>query len=234
MQDYEKEREARELLEEACNELAKKIVEDKAEVEALKSESIKIFEEVEEERKMLQMAEVWREERVQMKLVDVKLILEEKYCQLNNLIADLETFLKSRDVTMDTSEAKVIEQAASSVNFQDIKEFSYMPPKSDDIYSRIEELQNAPAKRREIDQCLNSSPSSHASEILGANLEGSQRLSNGSDSHIGTISPERGSGQTGLGRQDLLEPRSSPDSGNPHITRGDERMYRMATRHPEG
>uniref|UniRef100_A0A5B7AXG7 Uncharacterized protein n=1 Tax=Davidia involucrata TaxID=16924 RepID=A0A5B7AXG7_DAVIN len=341
MQDYEKEREARELLEEACNELAKKIVEDKTEVEALKSEAIKICEEVEEERKMLQMAEVWREERVQMKLVDVKLILEEKYCQLNNLIADLETFLKSKDVTLDMiemSEAEVIKQAASSVNIQEIKEFSYKPPKSDDIYSRIEELQNGQAKGREIDQCLNSSPSSHASKIQRANCEvygfnknrvqmhangftdhdrglentsgletvthaedqgssytpngsncsvnrisrgrnisrsgteheqsagqeslnseiievclvstkqikkkapsasklwrscptngdvyktisaeGSQRLSNGSASHVGTISPDRGSGQADLGHQDLLGPWSSPDSGNPHITRG--------------
>ena len=41
MQDYDKERKARELIEEVCDELAKEIGEDKAEVEALKRESMK-------------------------------------------------------------------------------------------------------------------------------------------------------------------------------------------------
>jgi hypothetical protein len=40
MQDYEKERKARELIEEVCDELAKEIGEDKAEIEALKRESM--------------------------------------------------------------------------------------------------------------------------------------------------------------------------------------------------
>ncbi|KAK8590205.1 hypothetical protein V6N13_088979 [Hibiscus sabdariffa] len=46
MQNYEKERKARELIEEVCDELAKEIGEDKV--------------------------EIWREERVQMKLIDAK------------------------------------------------------------------------------------------------------------------------------------------------------------------
>ncbi|CAD6236433.1 unnamed protein product [Miscanthus lutarioriparius] len=62
---YEKERKARVLMEEVCDELAKEIAEDKAEVEAMRSESMKIRDELEEEKKMLQMAEVWREERAQ-------------------------------------------------------------------------------------------------------------------------------------------------------------------------
>ncbi|KAJ6401916.1 hypothetical protein OIU84_014069 [Salix udensis] len=66
--DYEEEQKAREVMEEVCNELAYKVAEDKAEVETFKTESIRIQEEMEEERKMLQMAEVWREERVQMKV----------------------------------------------------------------------------------------------------------------------------------------------------------------------
>ncbi|KAK0602676.1 hypothetical protein LWI29_035875 [Acer saccharum] len=78
-QDYDKERKARELIEEVCDELAKEIGEDKAEVEALKRESMKLWEELEDKRKMLQMAEVWHEERVQMKLVDAKVALENKY-----------------------------------------------------------------------------------------------------------------------------------------------------------
>ena len=40
MQDYEKERKARELIEEICDELAKEIGEDKAEIEALKREDL--------------------------------------------------------------------------------------------------------------------------------------------------------------------------------------------------
>ena len=46
MQDYDKERKARELIEEVCDELAKEIGEDKAEVEALKRESMKLWEEL--------------------------------------------------------------------------------------------------------------------------------------------------------------------------------------------
>lgn len=76
--------------------LLRKLGEDKAEVEAFKRESMKLREEVEEERKMLQMAEVWREERVQMKLIDAKVTLEEKYAQMNKLVADLEAYLSSR------------------------------------------------------------------------------------------------------------------------------------------
>ena len=104
IQDYDKERKARELIEEVCDELAKEIGEDKAEVEALKRESMKLREELEDERKMLQMAEVWREERVQMKLVDAKVALENKYSQMNKLVAELETFLRSSSATPDVKE----------------------------------------------------------------------------------------------------------------------------------
>ncbi|KAG8043556.1 hypothetical protein GUJ93_ZPchr0458g22491 [Zizania palustris] len=59
LQEYDNERKARELTEEVCNELAREVEEDKAEIEALKQDSLKLREEVDEERKMLQMAEVW-------------------------------------------------------------------------------------------------------------------------------------------------------------------------------
>ncbi|CAI9759123.1 unnamed protein product [Fraxinus pennsylvanica] len=112
-------REARELIEEVCDELAKEIGEDKAEVGAVRRESMKFLEEVEEERKMLQMAEVWHEERVQMKLVDVKVMLEEKYSQMNMLIAELESFLNSQSSNPNAGEMKkagFLRQAAASVN----------------------------------------------------------------------------------------------------------------------
>ncbi|GAB2284683.1 hypothetical protein Dimus_019135 [Dionaea muscipula] len=139
LQAYEKERKARELIEEVCDELAKEIGEDKTEVEALKKRFTMIQEEVEEERKMLQMAEVWREERVQMKLVDAKVFLDEKYSLMNKIIEQLENFLRSRSVVMssldkeDMREVEMLRQAAASIKVQDIiKEFTYEPPNPDD------------------------------------------------------------------------------------------------------
>ncbi|XP_010930010.1 uncharacterized protein [Elaeis guineensis] len=171
LQDYEKERKARELMEEVCDELAKEIGEDKAEVEALKRESMKIREEVEEERKMLQMAEVWREERVQMKLVDAKLTLEEKYSQLSKLQKDLEAFLKERSGNhpdlAELKEAEMLREAAKSLKVQEVREFSYQPPSaSEDIFAVFEELQpREEINEREIEQCYRYSPPSHASDV---------------------------------------------------------------------
>ncbi|KAK6946906.1 hypothetical protein RJ641_000379 [Dillenia turbinata] len=168
MQDYEKERKARELIEEVCEELAKEIGEHQAEVEAMKRESTKFREEVDEERKMLQMAEVWREERVQMKLVDAKVALEEKYSHLNKLVADLDTFLRAQSGVPDVKvlrEAGLFQQAAASVNIHNIKEFSYEPPKSDDIFAVFEEMNFGETTEREIEPCVAYSPASHASKI---------------------------------------------------------------------
>ncbi|CAK7350142.1 unnamed protein product [Dovyalis caffra] len=168
MQDYEKERKARELIEEVCDELAKEIGEDKAEVEALKRESMKLREEVDEERKMLQMAEVWREERVQMKLVDAKVALEEKYSHMNNLIADLETFLRLRSAAQGLKgmkEAESLVQAAASVHIQDVKEFTYEPPNPDDIFSIFEDVNFGEINDREIETCIAYSPASHGAKI---------------------------------------------------------------------
>ena len=80
-------------MEEACSELTREVEEDQAEVELLRRECLRMREEMEEERRMLQMAEVWREERVQMKLSDAKLALEAKYAQLAHLQAEMEAFL---------------------------------------------------------------------------------------------------------------------------------------------
>ncbi|XP_028760321.1 uncharacterized protein At5g41620-like [Neltuma alba] len=168
MQDYEKERKARVLIEEVCDELAKEIGEDKAEVEALKRESMKLREEVEEERKMLQVAEVWREERVQMKLIDAKVALEEKYSQMNKLVADLESFLKSKCADFDPKEMREVQslrQAVAAVNIQDIKGFSYEPPNPDDIFAIFEEVNGGEPAEREIEPCVAYSPASRASKI---------------------------------------------------------------------
>ncbi|KAL6647252.1 hypothetical protein ACP70R_014689 [Stipagrostis hirtigluma subsp. patula] len=115
-QSYEMERKARELMEEACSELTREVEEDQAEVELLRRECLRMREEMEEERRMLQMAEVWREERVQMKLSDAKLALEHKYAHLNRLQAEMEAFLRNKD-GKDTSamrEARVLGEAAAA------------------------------------------------------------------------------------------------------------------------
>jgi tellurite resistance-related uncharacterized protein len=171
LQDYEKERKARELMEEVCDELAKEIAEDKAEVEALKSESMKMRDEVEEERKMLQMAEVWREERVQMKLVDAKLTLDSKYSQLSDLQSEIEAFLRThRGNSIDKEtvrDAEMLKEAICSMKFHDIKEFSYKPPPaSEDIFAVFEELrQREDTSEKEIGQCNGDTPISHATQI---------------------------------------------------------------------
>ncbi|KAK9689188.1 hypothetical protein RND81_09G041900 [Saponaria officinalis] len=168
MQDYEKERKARVLIEEVCDELAKEIGEDKAEVDSLKKECMKIREEVDDERKMLQMAEVWREERVQMKLVDAKVALDQKYSQMNYLVEELEKFLKSKGVSVDANElreAEFFRRAAASMNIQDMKEFTYEPSNSDDIFAVVEEMAMAECNEREIEPCVEYSPASHASKV---------------------------------------------------------------------
>lgn len=158
LQDYERERKARELMEEVCEELAKEIGEDRAEVETLKVESMRIREEVEEEKRMLQMAEVWREERVQMKLVDAKVTLEDKYLLLSKLQAEIEAFLKAQSNSTSTNmegkmEAELLKEAADMVMVQEVKEFSYQsPPASEDIFSVFEELQpREESNEREIE-----------------------------------------------------------------------------------
>ncbi|XP_061354317.1 uncharacterized protein LOC133298942 [Gastrolobium bilobum] len=166
MQDYEKERKARVLIEEVCDELAKEIGEDKAEIETLKRESMKLREEVEEERKMLQMAEVWREERVHMKLIDAKVALDEKYSHMNKLVAELETFLNNVNPNAkEMKEARSLQQAAAAVNIQDINGFSYEPPNPDDIFAIFEEVNFGEHNEREIEPCVAYSPSSYASKI---------------------------------------------------------------------
>lgn len=138
MQNNEDEKRSREIMEEVCIELAHQIEQEKTKVEALRKESMRIRQEVEEEREMLQLAEIWREERLQMKLVDAKLALEDRYCQINKLIMDLETFLLSKSSALDVMElrkAEVIQHSVKSMGFQDVKEFLYVPPKPADIFS---------------------------------------------------------------------------------------------------
>ncbi|CAA7409096.1 unnamed protein product [Spirodela intermedia] len=166
LHECEKERKARELVEEVCDELAKEIGEDKAELEALRREAAGVRDEVEEERKMLQMAEVWREERVQMKLMGAKLALEEKYSLLSKLQAELEAFLRGRGGSAPgdaaaVREAELLRDAAESAAAltQEMEEFRYQPPApSEDIFSVFEELRPGEhAGEREVELCYDRS-----------------------------------------------------------------------------
>ncbi|XP_039032210.1 uncharacterized protein LOC120167188 [Hibiscus syriacus] len=164
MQSYEKERKARELVEEVCDELAKEIAKDKAEVEALKRDSVMLREEVDEERKMLQMVGNWREDCAQMKLIDAKIALETRYSQMNKLVADLETFLRSRTGTLDPKdmrEAESLRQAAVSVN----------APNLDDILAVFEDEALPEASETEIESCVAYSSASYASKVHTASPE---------------------------------------------------------------
>lgn len=69
------ERKGREAMERLCEQLAKEVSSHKVQINGLKKE-------IEEERKMLRIAEVLREERVQMKLAEAKFLLEEKILEL--------------------------------------------------------------------------------------------------------------------------------------------------------
>uniref|UniRef100_A0A5B7B3D9 Uncharacterized protein n=1 Tax=Davidia involucrata TaxID=16924 RepID=A0A5B7B3D9_DAVIN len=228
MHNYEKERKARELIEEVCDELAKEVGEDKAEVEALKREYMKLREEVEEERKMLQIAEVWREERVQMKLVDAKVTLEEKYSQMTKLVADLETFLSSRSATPDVEEMKKAEflrQTAASVNIQDIKEFTYDPPNPNDIFSAFEDVNFGVPNEREIEPCITCSPASHGSKIHTVspevnvfNKDGIHRHSNAYLDQNGDVE-EDGSGWETVSHPEDQGSSYSPDGSDPSINK---------------
>uniref|UniRef100_A0ACD5UQ74 Uncharacterized protein n=1 Tax=Avena sativa TaxID=4498 RepID=A0ACD5UQ74_AVESA len=141
-QSYEMERKAREMMEEACEELTKEVEEDQGEVELLRRECLGMREEMEEERRMLQMAEVWREERVQMKLSDAKVALEQKYSQLNRLQAEMESFLRKDGKSVDASssalrEARMIGEAASSVRLRGVKELSHQNPHTPEEVDRV-------------------------------------------------------------------------------------------------
>ncbi|KAK6154647.1 hypothetical protein DH2020_008895 [Rehmannia glutinosa] len=107
MRDYEKEEKSRKSLENVCVEKTKEFEAKKAEIRDMKIEGARIQEEVEKERKILQITEAWREEHARMKLVEVKLIFEDKYWQMNNIIEDVKAFLRSSNFTTDvTKESK--------------------------------------------------------------------------------------------------------------------------------
>ncbi|GFQ01706.1 uncharacterized protein at5g41620 [Phtheirospermum japonicum] len=82
VEELQSEKRAREITEEVCDELARNIDEDRAEVE--------------KEREMLELADKLREERVQMKLSEAKYKFEEKNSAISKLRRQLEVFLRKK------------------------------------------------------------------------------------------------------------------------------------------
>ncbi|KAL7096537.1 hypothetical protein ACP275_10G085600 [Erythranthe tilingii] len=83
VKELEREKRAREITERVCDELARNMDEDRAEVE--------------KEREMLQLADKLREERVQMKLSEARHQFEEKNSAVSKLRKQLEVFLGTKN-----------------------------------------------------------------------------------------------------------------------------------------
>ncbi|CAA6668699.1 unnamed protein product [Spirodela intermedia] len=104
LQDYEEQKKERELMEEVCRELVEEADGGRAEIEVLKREAMEIRGELDWERRMLQVAEDWREERVQMKLIDAKLAIEVQRSQVSKLRPMLQKFLRGEVVSVAEEE----------------------------------------------------------------------------------------------------------------------------------
>ncbi|VAI87839.1 unnamed protein product [Triticum turgidum subsp. durum] len=145
LEEYDKERKTREMTEEVCNKLVREVEEQKSDIEVLERDFVELREEVDEDRKLLQMAEVWREERVQMKLVDARLTLEDKYGELSKLQQDVEAFVASLgcakgDSSILVGEAEKIIREISLVRDLEVQ-FKYEPPAaSEEILAIFKEL----------------------------------------------------------------------------------------------
>ncbi|KAG5553209.1 hypothetical protein RHGRI_011165 [Rhododendron griersonianum] len=94
VKELESEKRARGIMEQMCDDLARDIGDDKDEVQKMKRESVRINEEVENERETLHIADKLKEERAQMKLLEAKNKFEEKNTIVDKLRNQLEAFMK--------------------------------------------------------------------------------------------------------------------------------------------
>ncbi|KAI3927083.1 hypothetical protein MKX01_020547 [Papaver californicum] len=96
MQELGSEKRKRQMMEQVCDELAIATGEDKAEAEEIKRESAKVREEAKKEKEMLQLADLLREERLQMKLSEAQYQYEEKNADVDQLSNELGVFLSNK------------------------------------------------------------------------------------------------------------------------------------------
>ncbi|XP_058209819.1 uncharacterized protein At5g41620 isoform X2 [Rhododendron vialii] len=92
--ELESEKRARGIMEQICDDIARDIGDDKDEVQKMKRESVRINEEVENDRETLHIADKLKEERAQMKLLEAKNKFEEKNTIVDKLRNQLEAFMK--------------------------------------------------------------------------------------------------------------------------------------------
>lgn len=78
----------------ACAELLRRISRRKAEADSLRMD----FAELAEEHRALQLAEAWREERVQMKLADARLALDDGFAKINFLVSELRALIGAGEI----------------------------------------------------------------------------------------------------------------------------------------
>lgn len=106
--ELERERKCKARVEKMCSELMRGIAEDRAALEAMRRETEQAREELEREREMLQLADEWREQRVQMKLLEARLQFEEKNSAVSQLHDELQAYLdanKDNGSKMDRNHA---------------------------------------------------------------------------------------------------------------------------------
>eukprot|EP00250_Pteridium_aquilinum_P021659 c25192_g1_i3 orf=546-2618(+) len=119
-----RERKARELLEEVCNELAREIGEDKAEVEQLKQEQEESRKRLEKELKMMRMAALWREEGARSKLFELELDDGKRGMPLQELEACANTVADAcegsqEEIEKQAKEAECLTQALERASSKD-------------------------------------------------------------------------------------------------------------------
>ncbi|GFQ05899.1 hypothetical protein PHJA_002733900 [Phtheirospermum japonicum] len=105
-----REKKAREITELVCDELARGVGEDKAEVEKLTRKSERVRREIEKEREMFRLADLLREERVRMKLSEAKFVFEEKNALVEKLKNELGAYLKPEKKVEENGKVNEIEK----------------------------------------------------------------------------------------------------------------------------
>ena len=94
VKELESERGARDIVEQVCDELARDVGEDN--ITQVEEEVKKTRKEVEEEREMMQLTDVLREGKVQMKLSEANHQVKEKNSAVDKLRNQLKAFLGTK------------------------------------------------------------------------------------------------------------------------------------------
>ncbi|CAN8241671.1 unnamed protein product [Cochlearia groenlandica] len=94
-EEMEREKRAKDVLEEVCDELARGIGDDKREME--------------KEREMMRIADVLREERVQMKLMEAKNDFEEKHAAVEMIKNELRRVFDGREIKMSPEIRRILD-----------------------------------------------------------------------------------------------------------------------------